>query len=51
MPVRVLDTRVIVVRKIDMGSAIMELTSIKESPKYIITNYNGYVEEKVHGAF
>lgn len=34
-----------------MGSAIMELTSIKESPKYIITNYNGYVEEKVHGAF
>ena len=51
VPVGVLSTREIIMNKIDMVPAIMELPSIKESSEHTITNYSGYIEEKVHGAF
>lgn len=37
--------------KIDMILAITEFMFIKESSKHTITNYDGYIEEKVHSAF
>ena len=46
-----LSAREILVSKIDMIPAIMEVTLIKESSKHTVTNYDGYTEEKVHSIF
>lgn len=51
MPVQVLGIREIIANKIGMILAIMELPSIEESSEHTITDYNGHIEEKAHGAF
>lgn len=47
----VLGVREIMMSKIDMIFVITEFMFIKELFKYIIINYDGYIEEKVYSVF